>query len=351
MKKTTMSMNSRTVIGMVCVVPTLSVMVVECAVGAEAVVGPNRFYANGRFGFNISARFTDMAVTLGPGQFENGHVGTDETGNAGGMTWNWGYFDQSQVTGGSVTFNRSSSPADGTSHRIDGDPQYGFEIGYQRVLGRLDFLNALYGLNFSFNYARLDMTGQSTLRGTVSTTRSVYPIVGGAANAPLAPYRGYVNLADFGGAQPVLLGTTPAPGGIQTDPNGAALVRTGLSGDLYGFKLGPFLDIPLSEVFSFQINAGLAVLAADTSFYWNESLSTTVTPAPVRPPASGSEADWMVGGYIGGQLNAYLGSGWSFFLGAEYQNAGDSKMRGGNKEVKLDLSNAFFANAGFSYSF
>src|SRR5690242_5012164 len=53
-------------------------------------------------GMNIKANFSthgqfDIAENLPSGVYDDGYVHTDQTGNAGGLTSNWGYQNASQV--------------------------------------------------------------------------------------------------------------------------------------------------------------------------------------------------------------------------------------------------------------
>jgi len=122
---------------------------------------------------------------------------------------------------------------------------------------------------------------------------------------------------------------------------------------MYGFKLGPFIEVPLSKRLAFQLNGGLALAAVDSEFRYTVSgLTGGYNYAnPVTRADSVSKTDWLVGGCIGGRFNWAITKNCSLYLGAEYQNLGEYSLRVGNKGVKLDLGQSFLINAGVGYSF
>src|SRR5690242_12453854 len=95
----------------------------------------NRLTFSARIGFNISARFNGVAGAAplraaprltpngDPYNYDNGYVLTDVSGNFGGETWYWGYDSTAaQVSGNSISFNRSASSAAGNSGWLDSEP-------------------------------------------------------------------------------------------------------------------------------------------------------------------------------------------------------------------------------------
>ena len=97
--------------------------------------------------FNNSAAYVG-GVNPGPASggadhtYNDGYVLVDSSGNAGGLTWNWGYQNASQVVGPNMQFNaiQSSSPSGSAVNEVSDNPQYGAELTYQRVMGSLPFL-------------------------------------------------------------------------------------------------------------------------------------------------------------------------------------------------------------------
>src|SRR3954463_5137558 len=117
---------------------------------------PNRLSLGARFGMNFKAAFGNSAV-VDPGpaaaganhNYNDGYVRVDSSGNAGGLTWNWGYQNASQVVGDTMEFHAVQAEAiTGSGDRKgSGNPQWGAELIYQRIIGRIAFLpSARWGL-------------------------------------------------------------------------------------------------------------------------------------------------------------------------------------------------------------
>ena len=101
----------------------------------------NRFTFSARFGLNISAKFKGIGGNLNPsknpGQYDDGYVHTDVSGNAGGQTWYWGYDNSSQINAGNntVSFDRTTATANGNSStgNEDSGVTTGFELAYRQL--------------------------------------------------------------------------------------------------------------------------------------------------------------------------------------------------------------------------
>src|SRR5436190_17264130 len=91
--------------------------------GADFPENPNRISLGARFGMNFKGDFHNNAgVNPGPAaagadhRYNDGYVLVDSSGNAGGMTWYWGYQNASQVVGDSMQFHAvDSSISSGSS--------------------------------------------------------------------------------------------------------------------------------------------------------------------------------------------------------------------------------------------
>src|SRR5437868_6977375 len=179
--------------------------------GGDAPEEPNRFSFGARFGMNFKASFknTPLAggttVNTGPATggadhtYNDGYVRVDSSGNAGGVTWNWGYQNNSQVVGDTLQFHAvQSDPASGGSNnKVSDDPQVGIELIYQRVIGSFSS-SGNWGLEAGFGYTDLDVRGNA---GTGSVTTDTFPL-----NGVLPPGAGYNGT--FSGPGPVI-GDTP----------------------------------------------------------------------------------------------------------------------------------------------
>jgi len=333
--------------------PLLAAAATSAAHGADAD-NPNRFNASGRFLFNVKADFMHLATPANPGPgvgvhagdhvYDDGYVKVDESGNAGNATWNWGFQKPSSVVGTSLELHSSRSPADGLTQRKSDEPQSGFEVSYGRVLKSVDVCGKpmRLGLLGAFGMTFLDIRNSSSITGATTGVKDTYDL-SGLPLIPNAPYAGSTPV--LGGPLPLLLPDAPT---ARTPVNVAATAteRMKVSGNLYGLKVGPFAEFPVSDAVSVQVQGGFAALLADGEFAWSEEISTGGAGT-----GSASKNAWRYGGFVEGQVNVALGRNWSAFAGAGWQNVGNYSVQAGSKAVKVKLDSAISGFAGLSYSF
>lgn len=154
----------------------------------------NRFSLGPRLGMNFQAHFHNnapisLSLEPAPGHYQDGYVLMDSSGNAGGLTWNWGYQHASQVVGDTMQFHTApfgsaSSPANGSD---TSDSQAGLELVYQRVLGHLPFgRSTRWGLEAGFGYTDIDLHDDGNGIATTSIATDAYQL-----NGVLPPGAGY----------------------------------------------------------------------------------------------------------------------------------------------------------------
>ncbi len=156
-----------------------------------------------------------------------------------------------------------------------------------------------------------------------------------------------------GGPNRPVISQDPTPGqGLQTiTPNGAMITgERKLEADVYGLRLGPYFQFPISEKFSVDLSGGLALASVNTKFKFNETVTTPTTGSFLHS-GSGSHSDLLVGGYAAGTVSYAFSKAWSASLGAQYQLLGRSSHKVGGKEAQLDLGNSVFVTVGVGYSF
>jgi hypothetical protein len=318
-------------------------------------VDRNRFWGGGRALFNVKAEFGHGAATdPGPaGQsgvdrtYDNGYVRVDDSGNAGGVTWNWGFVDlpgqPPSVSGNTLELRSTTSPAQGTSNVEKDDPQPGFEIGYGRVLTPTDRnTRFLFGLEGAFNMTWLDIENNETIAGTSQTTVDTYDL-SGLPIIPSAPYTG--SAPTPGGPLPLLLGDQPTSRTITSSAT-TVTEQAQLEGNLYGINLGPFIELPLSDVVSLQARGGLSAVLAEVDFDFTESISGGSTTS-----GAVSEDEWLFGGYAELRLTIAVARHVNVYLSGGYQHVEDFDITAGSQTVKLDLGSVITAGAGVIISF
>jgi len=317
----------------------------------------NRFSLNARFGLNISAKFRSMSgisLTAPPRttpdgsqyNYDDGYVLNDISGHAGNQTWNWGYDQSGQIAGNTILMHRSTVSADAPSGADigGGDPQSGFEFTYDRELGNRDKLH--YGLEAAVNYMSLSFKDTSVSSGDVSRLTDAYPFTPGTTPPPTPPvYQGSFNGPGF------LLGYTPVSSTTTLIPGGATIVdQRNFDADIWGFRLGPYVEYPLGQNIDLWFSGGLAAALVDGSMSWNETASLAGGGTMVGS-GGGSDLGLLCGGYLSAQLSWQLSEHWSAEGGVQYQCLGTYEHNFGGQGMQLDLSKSVFITIGLGYSF
>ncbi len=327
----------------------------------------NRIGVSYRMGLNITVDFKKLgglAPLADPGpdtgstynrNYDNGSYNrVDSSGNAGGMTWYWGYENPNQLQGNAIVMESSSSPNNGVSKNRQDDPQHGFEITYDRQLYRYESLR--FGAEAGLGYTTISVGDSRTVTTTVNRITDTFSIPEGVI-VPVAPYHGTYE------GPGALLSSSLDPGDrTRTILSHDAIItgRRDLDADVFTLRIGPYLEFPIWKRLSFGLSGGLTLAVGDTHFSYRETVTIADTGrvGPARS-SSGSQTDFLVGGYVGGNLSYALTSELSIFAGAQYQAAGrsinDTRLRNGDpftkKQSILDLGESLIVSVGASYSF
>ena len=297
----------------------------------------NRFSFGPTFGLNFKADFHNNAnpgppVTHAGGAnhtYNDGYVRPDSSGDAGGLTQNWGYQYKSQynpANGGTMNFlNVGSSSA-------TGNPQYGGELIYQRVVGSLPFLSGDWGLEAGFGFTELDL--RENLSGTASVDS--YSLGG---NLPPDPGNGGIS-----GAPQALLGDTPTR---------YAAKLTGyqkLSGQMFSLRLGPFAEWNITHKLSLAASVGLTLAPTMVDYDFSET-AILAGGGTITESGHSSKTELLYGPYVGAMLRYDLTKCWGIYVGARFQNLNDLDQSIGGRTARLDQSATVYGTAGVSWRF
>lgn len=307
----------------------------------------NRFSLNARFGFNISARFQSVATgprtAIGAAtggvdhNYDDGYVRVDRTGNTGGVTWYWGYNDPAQVVGNAIEFHALSATGEGSTGDVESDPQYGVELVYQRQLGTLG-KDIRWGVEAGLGWAPISIQDKGPLQGGVEQITDAYSYAPGTT-PPGAPYLGTFNGPGF------LLFDTPTRSTAPVD--GASLTGSReLDANLFSVRVGPSLEIPVGRHGLLGLSGGLAVGGVQADYQWHQTL-----PGGGSASGSGSDNDFLIGGFVGANFLWAFNERWSANVGGQFQSLGTYTHAFEGAEVKLDLSRMIWISAGLGYSF
>lgn len=306
----------------------------------------NRFSIGPQFSFNFKADFQNSGLYFNPVDpgpaigganhiYDDGYVLVDGSGNFGGLTGYWGYDNPSQVVGPGMEFH--AIQAGGPSSSEDDDPQYGFEIVYQRVLGDLPTESpGIWGFQAGFSYTDLDLQGRN--RGSTPVTTDTYPLNG--VLPPLAGYRG-----TFAGPG-ALLGDTP----VRTIGSATLINDQRMSGDLFAFRLGPFVEWELTPKMSVSASAGLTVAPTKLDYDFSET-ATLASGASFSNSGHSSDSEILYGAYLEARLRYDYSENWGIYVGAQFQSLESMQQSVGGRSAKFDPGATFALSTGITWRF
>ncbi len=317
------------------------------ALGGDVDAGPNRFSVSARFSFNVSAKLAYTGSSSSAANpYYDGFVRPDLSGGAGGRTWYWGYENAGQLAGGGVEMHGvAGAPRSSEADTLRDDPQMGFEISYQRQLGEFELPSErlmVWGAELAFGKLDIDLKEQSSVSANLVERTDRFSL--GGAVPPLAPYAG-----TFAGPG-TLLDLAPSTTTTASVPVGSTLDAR-LESVVYGFKLGPFLEIPVSDKVSLEVAGGFAAALVDSDWRVSETV-THLGNNRVLQTYSGdnSDAEWVFGFHARGMVLVDFYREMRLFVGMQYQYLQDVEAGGNGKSVTLRLGNGFEAVAGVRIS-
>jgi len=316
---------------------------IQVLLSAELDEQKNRFDVSYRPGFNISVSFKNVGTPAFPNNpsfngrsYQDGFVGTDDTGNALDLTTYWGYAStEEQVVGDSLLMRNSHS---GTyASDVEDNPQQGFEFRYARELGKTRRL--AWGAEFALGYTDLSikdnrMAGPGTLAVDAFSLGGITPPTATPADPYIGPYSA--------GPGAPLLGASPTQLPVT--------VSSDFQADVIGLRLGPYVEFALSERIAVSVSAGFALLFVDSDFSYRESVTTSGGGVVSRVDSS-SNNDWVPGGYIAGQFSVEVVKSVRTFTGLELQTASSYEHRTGDKIANVDFSKSVFLFLGVGCTF
>jgi len=316
----------------------------------------NHLTLSARLGFNIHAQFSNRATPDGlPYNYLDGYVLHDSTGDYDptatfpGITQNWGYDNSTRQVNNpminnypTVAMTRFGSGVNPMTSQMQEDPVPGLELSYMRHIGSYDKWH--YGIEGAANFQTLNLAENGTTSGT--GVRDYYQYFNGTT-LPNSPYQGHYDAS-----------VAPNAAQISDTVAGSAPVSTikdvyhrEFDADIWGFRLGPYLNRQFGQHFTFNAVGGLAVAVVDGSASWNETLTVGNNAPDPTTSGSGSGTSVLWGYYVGLDANYHFNERWSAKVGAQFQDLGTYRQNVGSRVAELDLSQSVFVQLGISYSF
>ena len=147
-----------------------------------------------------------------------------------------------------------------------------------------------------------------------------------------------------------MIGSTPSRGTSVVTQGATITGKRELDANIYSLRLGPYAEVPLNDRFSLMFNAGLYLAAGNSRFKFQETV-TVPGAGSESHSGSGSQTDFLIGGYVGGSVAYALTEEVALFVGAQFQSAGRPVNQENGKEAILNLDKSVMVSIGASYSF
>ena len=305
---------------------------------------------------NSSGRYTPNGL---PYNYANGYVLTDVSGDAGNQTVNYGYDTAGQVTGTAgvqqyLNLNRvAASGIAGTQNDPVYDPRIGCELTYNHLFGvKEEWHHLRFGLEAAANYTPIAFHN-TYLNGSVteSVEQYTYAFASGVT-APAAPFQGNFNGAGPNGNPYAILGDQViGTQALSSIPNCTFIAQQDFRGNLWGFRLGPYLEMPVTQKLSVHVSGGFAAGLMDADASWNESITLPHGGVTSSEHGGGDDLSPLWGEYARLDFAWQFNQHWGAEVGAQYQNLGIYSHNFGGREFSLDFSQSIFVEAGISYTF
>ncbi|MCU0770308.1 MAG: hypothetical protein MUE94_00870 [Verrucomicrobia bacterium] len=326
---------------------TLTVFVLSAPLCVWSASGADpwirHFRAGVLIGANLDAEFSQSGTfSTSPkpaGVYDDGFVLGDSTGNAGGVTSNWGYDSPAQYDAAveTLTFSRSSGFTVNDDSTANSDPQFGFDLAYGGTLKRIGKTWISWEVGFSL--LPISIKGDSSAETLLTKQTFTYSTAG--LIVPLAPYSGSAS----GG--PVL--STNLVGSAQSTSSGTLSASREIETLLYNLRLGPHFHWDLNQNWSIEAMGGFALGLVDGEYSYDERLSS---PTGVSS-ASGDlqQTSWLYGGYAGVLTQVHVERNAYFYGSAQFMSLGHVEFSGGGREATLRLDQGLYFSVGFTWLF
>jgi hypothetical protein len=329
-----------------------------------------RFRLAGRVQFNLKASFTDAQTPLSgaAGQFADGYVllGSNTststnagvvTANPGSSTWNWGYQRADQVAGNELTLTRFDQvPRVGALDGSGGSTAYGGELWAMYELYSFRSFKkrtAHWGVEAGYGFTTFDASASGTVSGTAIRRQSVYSL--GGIVPPSPGYQGgYFGPVPGGPVSPVIDFAPARSSSVQAA--GINSLNAAVSTDLHSIKLGPWVELPITDRLTVGLGAGYCAIYAQADLRFSESATFTGNPAEFGVASqslsvNASREDWRPGLYARAVVDFAITPRWSVFAGGDIQSNSDLNFSAQGRGASIQLGSVFGAMAGVQFKF
>lgn len=296
---------------------------------------------NARANFSMHGNFNISGNDLATGNFDDGYIRQDSTGNAGGYSSYWGYNNNSQFDAASSTLTlHSASTFSGQSDTRASDSfSAGFDLAYGDSYWTWN--NAKIGWEFGFGILPISITDSSPMN--VGVTQNSYAFQSLGFTPTPTPYQGTYD--GIGGA---LIATNGSLTSSSTTTGHLTGTRT-LDTTLYTFRLGPTVYWDLNDSLGLYLGGGPALGFASSTLAYDESITYGSSTAVNRGSVDATSI--VYGGYVNATLVYHAPEKADLYIGVQYMPLSDVTVEGNNRRAQLDLGGEIYISAGVNWPF
>jgi hypothetical protein len=331
----------------------------------------NNFSVSYQLGLNIRTTFKGFgafrANNPGPAthpanhEYDDGYNRVDAQGNDHtdqgfpNTTTFWGYQNSSQWNHANNTVEMHSAASQPFADVSNDDPQNGFQLSYERVLGECD--RFYWGFESAFGFTKLDVNESKTVTSPVVVATDAYaippdPLFGGFS-IPAAPYNGPFS-GDLGTS---LLSDIPIRSVAANGQFATVMSTRHLDANVWRVHLGPKLHVPVKDRLEFEFSGGLGIAVVDSTFGFNEQIflppSVSLPDGSLSAVRHGSSDNQgaLVGGYLGGNIAYWVWRDAKIFAGVQWEDLGTYRHEIGTHVAEVDYTDALSVLLGFNVGF
>ncbi len=339
--------------------------------GLHSVGGPK--VAFGQLGSVPSGASVGDATSLMSRTYSDGYVAfdarKDPNGNpvGDGLTNTWNFQYSSQATAdGDLAFHDYSATTLGASERARSNSSAGWEMQIGRSLGKIG-RKVDFSVVGAFSFTNINAKTSGVVQGLLTTVTDVYPLYG--QDVPTAPYTAPTSVAqnvyDANGNQVLdvngngqttlvdnstMLGNQPN----RTTTTSVADVKGSwqIKGAYYTFKIGPMLQIPLTERIKFSMGAGAALALVGTRYIVDETLVVDdVNGTELTTSGEQSRFVMLPLYYANADAEYWLTERAGFYLGVNGQKSGSYDQSVGGRTATINLGTTYGVQSGITLRF
>jgi hypothetical protein len=302
---------------------------------------------------NVDANFSGLGgfsspfavQPLGGGRnynYDDGFVLVDSSGNAGGLTSFWGYDSASQYNPagtGSINQNITNSLGNGKAGETE-DLSAGMEFFAYLDMGKVAEISSRpvnWGFKGSLHYGRISIGNSGSLTSDVARVTDAFDLGG---NVP--PGAGYAGTFNGGG---FLIGDDPSRTTTLIDGGATIQGKRDIDVDLFTLGFGPYLEIPVTEKFAVNAEAGANVAIAHGDYEF-DSITTIAGVGSQSTRGEESRTMLLPGLYAGLSATYQLTAHFGLYASARYQYIDQFKISTNGSQVNLNFDGAAIISLG-----